>query len=1078
MEMLRHCSLILAFTLTLILNLYAQRDRLSFEHISIEQGISQNTITAIYQDSRGFMWFGTYDGLNRYDGLNVKVYKHDLVNPNTISHNGISSLYEDQYGNLWIGTYGGGLNLFDKEKEKFYRFQTNPDDTTSLSSNVVRCILEDHSGNLWIGTWGGGLERFDRKNNRFIHYQTKANDPNSLIDDRIASIDEDRDGILWMATAQGVCKFDPQKKQYAHYKHNPEDPRSLSNNDASIIHVDPSNNVWAGTWGGGLNRLNREKGSFIRYLSNPSDPNSIRHNIIRALYSNKSGQLLVGTWGGGLDIFDQRRKQFIHFQNNPTDPTSISGNFIYSIYIDRTNILWIGTDFMGINKFDQQKQKFIHYKSDPKNPNSLNNNRVFSLLNDKKGFLWVGTGGGGLNRFDPENEEFISYMSQPDNPNTLSCDVIKSICEDPSGILWIGTEIGLNQFNPNTGQFIRYLPDPTDTTSLSFHNVWHLYIDRSDVLWVGTYSGGLNKFDRENKCFIHYRHDPNNDNSLGDDYIWAIYEDRDGDFWIGTDKGGLNRFDREKEQFTYFQHDPDDSTSISDNKVLTIHEDYDGILWLGTTAGLNRFDKNYNQFINYQEKDGLPSNTIQGILEDNHGNLWISTNNGLSKFDPIKETFQNFNESNGLQSNEFCVNSCLKIKNGEMLFGGVNGFNEFHPDSIRKNPFIPPVVITEFQLFNQIVPVSDESGPSFMLAKSITESDTISLSYKDNVISFEFAALNYSHPENNKFAYMMEGFEKDWNYVGNRNFITYTNLPPGSYNFKVKASNNDDLWNEEGTSLTIRIRPPLWGTFWFRFIVIILLITLIYTNYKFRMKRIQKINRTLEQRVRDRTAELEASNQELEAFAYSISHDLRAPLRGMQGFSSIILEDHKDKLDDKAKDYLKRITAASSHMDHLIDDLLKLSRITRTNINKEKINLSHMAKEITSKLKSENPQRNVQVVIEEDLMAVADKNLIHLALENLFNNAWKFTLKVPKARIEFKKTQKKNGPTFFIKDNGIGFALDHADKLFEPFQREHKEFEGSGIGLTTVQRIIHRHGGRIWAEGKINVGSTFYFTLG
>jgi signal transduction histidine kinase len=539
----------------------------------------------------------------------------------------------------------------------------------------------------------------------------------------------------------------------------------------------------------------------------------------------------------------------------------------------------------------------------------------------------------------------------------------------------------------------------------------------------------------------------------------------------------LNRFDREKEQFTHFKNDPNDSTSLSDNKVLTIHEDRNGILWLGTTVGLNKFDKKNKRFIRYHKKDGLPSNSIQGILEDSHGNLWLSTNNGVSKFNPIEETFQNFNESSGLQSNEFCVNSCYKIKNGEMIFGGVNGFNIFHPDSIKKNLSIPPVVFTNFQIFNQDVPIGGKSDLSFTLKKSVTESDSIILSYKYDVILFEFAALNFSYPENNGYAYMMEGFDEDWNYVGNRNFVTYTNLPSGSYNFKVKASNNDGVWNEKGTSLHIIITPPIWAIWWFRILIIIFLIGLIYLIFRIRLHSIQKINRLLEQRVRDRTAELQASNQELEAFAYSVSHDLRTPLRGIQGFSSVILEEYKKKLDNKAKDYLKRITSASLHMDQLIDDLLKLSRVTRINLKKEKINLSDIAEEIISKLKSGKPKRNIQFIIEKKLIANADENLIRLALENLFNNAWKFTSKTPEARIQFKKKKDKNGLVFLIKDNGIGFDMNYVDKLFIPFQRQHKEFEGTGIGLTTVQRIIHRHGGKIWANGKVNKGATFYFTL-
>ena len=492
---------------------------------------------------------------------------------------------------------------------------------------------------------------------------------------------------------------------------------------------------------------------------------------------------------------------------------------------------------------------------------------------------------------------------------------------------------------------------------------------------------------------------------------------------------------------------------------------------------MNRLDRENNQFVAYKVEQGLPSNAIQGILEDDHGHLWISTKNGLSNFDPAAETFQNFDVSSGVQGTEFCVNSCYRTENGEMFFGGVNGFNIFHPDSLRKNEFIPPVVITNFQLFNQNVPIGEQDDGSFGLEKSITESSEITLSHEFNVISFEFAALNFSFPENNQYAYMMEGFEKDWNYVGDRHFVTYTSLRSGSYIFRVKASNNDGVWNEEGVSLRIKIKPPFWDTWAFRLITSMILVFAIYRIYRYRIHSMQKMNRRLEQRVRERTAELQISNEELEAFAYSISHDLRSPLRSMQGFSSIILEEYQSKLDDQAVNYLKRITSASQYMDHLIDDLLKLSRISRTSLIRETIHISQIAEKAASKIKSEKPDSKAEFVITPDLTASADKYLIRLALDNLLSNAWKFSSKNTKARIEFGHLKKEEGDVFFVKDNGIGFDMKFSDKLFEPFQRLNVDFEGTGIGLTTVERIIRRHGGEIWAEGKEGKGATFYFTL-
>ena len=847
---------------------YSQMGELQFEKISIESGLSQSSVLCIYQDHKNFLWFGTYEGLNRYDGYSFKVYKADPENPYSISNNAIECIHEDHLGMLWIGT-GEGLSWFDRSQERFISYKNDPNDPNSLSNNYVRYIYEDRSGVLWIGTHGGGLNQFDREKEEFIRYTHDSDNPKSLSHNNVLSILEDSEGKLWVGTDGGLNYFDRQKGEFVHHRNDPKNPNSISHDGIWRIYEDRAGNLWIGTWGGGLDLYDRRENRFIRYLNDSKDPHSISHNIVRSICEDKDGNLWIGTDGGGLNIFksDFKKKgsgKFIHYQNNRTNPTGLSSNSILSIFQDQSGIIWLGTDFGGINKYNPGKRKFAHYRNDPDNLNSLNNNSIFSVYEDSRGIIWIGTNGGGVNRFDRKKNQFIHYVHDPVDPNSLSNNVIRSICEDPFGKLWIGTDDGLNRFDPVLNKFIRYLPDEDDPNSISYNTVWRLIRDKSGIIWVSTMQG-LNHFEYEKEEFIRYMHDENEPGSISGNFTWTIYEDYSGILWIGTNANGLNRFDPEGKNFVHYKYNPQDPSTISDNKILSIHGNQKGDLWFGTTNGLNKWDRDTKTFIRYSEKNGLPNNSIQGMLEDDHGNLWISTNNGLSKFNTRTKQFKNFFKSDGLQSNEFGVNACCKLKSGEMIFGGINGFNIFHPDSIKDNLDIPLVVLTGFKIFNKPVMVGEQINGRTILEESISECEELTLSYKDNVFSFEFSALHYASPEDNLYAYIMEGFDKEWNYTNaDRRFVTYTNLPGGNYTFRVKASNDDEVWNEEGTSIKIIVTPPFWQTWWFRVLMIMFVITLIYTIYKIRVRNMEAHRRELEIKVEERTHQLSEKAHALE----------------------------------------------------------------------------------------------------------------------------------------------------------------------------------------------------------------------
>ncbi|MFC1476383.1 two-component regulator propeller domain-containing protein [Fibrobacterota bacterium] len=739
-------------------------------------------------------WVGTEKGLNRFDlGKDQFTrYLHDPDDTSSISHNRINSICEDDNGTVWVGT-GKGLNRFDQQKQKFFRYYTHSDNPKNLSNNDVRSVYMGKSGIFWIGTYGGGLNRFDHEKKEFICYKNVPDDPGSLSNDNVLSIYEDKSGIVWIGTDGGLNRFDPKKNQFICYKNAPDDPNSISDNQVNVIHED------------------------------------------------KTGVLWVGTGSGGLNIFDRDNERFVCYKNSPDNPYSLSHNRVISIYEGNSGGLWFGTRGGGVNVFNRESQKFIHYKIDSNNPNSLNDNMIWAIHEDRYGIFWIGTDVGGLNKFDRKRNTFKHYTHNPDDPKSVSSNRIPQIYEDKSGNMWIGTFGGLNTFNRETGQFTHYKFDPDNPYSLSDNKVICILEDQSEILWIGTKGGGLNKFNRNTEQFIHYTFDPDDPHSLSNNRIHKMCKDRSGVILVGTFGGGLNKFDREKETFKRYQSDTDNPNSLSDNFISSLHVDHSGIVWIGTAyGGLNKLNPREDNFTSFTVKNGLPDNTIYSILEDDNGNLWMGTNRGIAKFNPNTKEFKNFDEKNGLQSNEFNADVAYKSTNGEMFFGGVNGFNSFFPDSIRVNPFIPPVVITDFKIFNKPVPVGKTADNRVILEKPITETREIQLSYKDNFFSFEFSALHYVAPDKNQYAYFMEGLEGGWNYAGNRRYVTYTNLPPGEYVFRVKGSNNDGVWNEEGASLKIKIIPPFWRTWWFYSLCAVIIIISATTAYRYRINLLKK----------------------------------------------------------------------------------------------------------------------------------------------------------------------------------------------------------------------------------------------
>ena len=806
---------LLLFILIFPKNLFAQSN-LHFERIFLEQGLSHGIVLSILQDDEGFMWFATADGLNRYDGYRFKIFKHDPDDPNSLSDNYVEKIYKDSSGSLWIGTRDG-LNLFDRDTNTFKRYQHNPDDPQSLSSSYIMSIFEDRAGMLWIGTLGGGLNRFDRHTQTFTHYRYDMDNAQSLSGDIVYAIVEDHLDNLWIGTRTGgLNRFEQSRKSFKRFQHDPSNPTSLSHNQVYSLLVDSNNDLWIGTRGGGLNRFNSENESFVRYQREPDNPDSLNSNHIFTLYEDQNKQLWIGTKGGGLNLFNKAEQRFIHYKHHQGDPHSLNQNTIFSIYQNRSGILWFGAFGRGINKLNPDFENFGHYRRNPAIYSGLNDDHVLELYQDKAGILWIGTRTGGLNRFDRQSGTFSHYRHDPNDPRSISDNMIYALYQDQSDTLWIGTDQGgLNRFNTEDETFSRYLHDPQDPNSISSDEwITPIIEDSLGSLWIGT-RNGLDRFDTRRGTFQRYQHDPDDPTSLSDNSVSALFKDKKGTLWVGTRGGGLNRFNEKNGSFTHYQYDPANANSLSHNAIYTINEDQAGTLWIGTFGGgLNKLDQNSGVFTHYREKEGLPNDHILSILTDDQGHLWISTYKGLSRFDPSTEIFKNYLVSDGLQSNQFSLSSAFKTPDGQLMFGGVNGFNAFYPNEIQDDLHIPAIVITDFLLFNRSVPLQHVKADS-PLKKTINQTNALILSHEDLVFSFEFSALHYANPAGNQYTYKLEGFDKNWvTTSADKRFATYTNLPSGNYTFQVKGSNKDGIWNETGRAIQVTILPAPWRTWW------------------------------------------------------------------------------------------------------------------------------------------------------------------------------------------------------------------------------------------------------------------------
>jgi len=1064
------------------------------------------------QDSRGFMWIGTRDGLNRYDGYSFINYKYSAIDNNSLSSNVVTDVVEDKQGNLWIGT-SIGLNKYDFKSGRFSRYQYDNKNVNSLSYNTINDLAIDHEGNLWIGMQKGGLDFFDIKKNKFTHYRHSETDSTSLSNDNVAIVLEDSKHKLWVATsAGGLNLFDRKRNSFKSYRHSDTDNTSISQNNVTAIFEDNSQRIWVGTMDAGLNLFDSDGGTFKHYLHSDKQAGTIAGNTILSIGMDLNNNLWVGSENAGLSIFNFQTGAINTHAHDDIDKNSINGNTIYSICRDRLGNMWLGAFSGGVNLFKRSTQSFDHYRHTA-SPASLSNNFVLSLYEDNDKNLWVGSDGGGITVFN-KNGSVKQYIKQPGDENSISANYVLTINQDHQGDYWIGTwSGGISVFNKGTGKFRHYLNDPANPNSLSNNNIYALIHTRDGNAWIGTYNGGLNRFGSKTKLFKTFRFDAHDAGSVSSDRIYSLFEDSKGNLWIGTFDGGLNKYNPATNSFTRFIHD-EKTNSISNNGVPDIFEDSKGRLWISTLLGLDLFDPVTGRFTVFNTKDGLPSDIIYAVREDKKGTLWVSTNNGLSNFDPVKRTFKNYTVEDGLQEDEFKSHSALQTNDGKLYFGGINGFNGFKPGQILKPAGFSPLVITDFQLFNKSLTIARNAQDPSPLKQEIVDTKSIILSYRQSVITMRYAALDYASADKNHYSYILENFDKEWNNVGSRNTASYTNLPPGHYQFKLKYKNTAGNWSPVTLGLQITIVPPFWLTWWFKLLGLLGIIGLADVFFRYRIMLEKKQKLVLERLVEERTDSLtkmtiderisreaaenareeaekakedaEAANKAKSVFLATMSHEIRTPMNGVIGMASLLAS---TSLTPEQEEYTETIKTSGDALLTVINDILDFSKIESGNmeIEEEDFDLRECIESVLDVFAEKSSRSNLDLVyqVQHDVPAqiVSDSLRLRQILINLVGNAIKFTTQ---GEVFISVSVKSNQDEvlellFKVRDTGIGIPEDKMERLFKAFSQVDssttRKYGGSGLGLAISEKLVKIMGGEITVKSEVGIGTTFAFSI-
>jgi len=1009
------------------------------------------------------------EGLDKYDSYEIKKYRYEENQPGSISSNDILCIYEDQGNNLWFGT-AGGLNLYDRAKDNFTIFKNDTADTKSINGDYIGGITEDKNGNLWIVSGENCLNKWVPASQSFVRYQFESD--KGYLDPRPSRmIAVDSNGYLWIVSlSRGIYRFEPESGEFTRY----DDPTIDFGNDCfKSLYIDNQDKIWITTDGNGFFSFDPVTSKFNQFESK-GDGKGTNQKVILDIIPEDDQYLLLAVDQGGINRFNKVSNTFEYFVYDDTNEEGLNNNGVWCFHRDREGILWIGTSGGGINYYNAKEYKFKTFNHMPSDPNSLSYNNVICFYEDHQGLIWIGTDGGGVNVFNPETGRFTKYKNDPSDPYSISGNAILCIAEDKDHDIWIGTwDAGLNRYDAKTGRFFRYLPDKNNSSSVSGRTIWNLTVNKNDTLWLGTFNIGTDLFDKNKGVIRRFRTNPGDPKAITGKRDWILFEDSEKNVWISSTTG-INYYNSKTDSFEKY--------GFNEN-VTAFCKDWEGNLWVGTnTNGIYFCKPDGAVLYTYNTSNGLPSNVIHAIIEDNSRNIWISSNNGLSRFDHNTQKFRNYSKEDGLQGNQFKQQSFLKTSEGELYFGGYNGFNSFFPDSLKDNVFIPPVYITELQIFNKPIPLAIQE---VQFPTHISEAEEITLTWRQSVFSFSFTAINYTFPGKNQYAYIMEGFEEEWNYTNaSRRYATYTNLDPGEYTFRVKASNNDEVWNEKGVSLRVIILPPWWDTWWFKFIFISSIILIVAYILLSRIRQLKNQKLLLEKTVAIKTAELSELNASKDKFFSILAHDLRSPLSSFVGATQILSEDIQTMEKEEIMDITVSMKTSATNIYNLLENLLEWSRLMQSQMDfvPEKFNLKEKIEACIDTLSENAIKKRIEItiLIPDELEVLADIHMFDSVIRNLFSNAIKFTPAGGKVSV---KADRKNNHSIEVEisDSGIGMTPELKNKLFlltAKTGRKGTEGEPStGLGLLLCKEFIEKHGGKIWVESEPDKGSIFKFLL-
>ncbi len=852
---------IFLITILLPVQLFSLQNK--FEYITPDDGLSQANVECIFQDSYGFMWIGTFNGLNRYDGYEIKIFNHNPDDSLSLSHEHVINICEDAERKLWIASYGGGVSVYFPETETFQRIVNIPLENETITLRQVNLVVTGPEGNIWIVDENEGIFVYNTNLELVTYYINDPQNPKSIPASFYFGLVFDSEGNGWFGIGNNMlCLKEKDSDDFTVFRF--EDRVADADDGIKSMFLDRVGNIWIGTTSQGAYKFNLESKQFINYRKE-SDLYKIEENTVMSFAQDRLGNILIGIDGGGINIIDNNTGEISVVKYDPGNTETLSSNAVYALYFDRTENLWVGTYSAGLNIQSLYKNKFKKYIPNPLDTNSLSYKNVTAFLEDTDGEIWIGTDGGGLNRFSPITERFMHYRMDPSKPDWLQTDVIIHMMQDDEGDIYISSyNHGLTIFNKYDMTFKQYLPDDNDPTSIAGIHPWYTFQDSYGIIWVGMLAVGLDKFDKITETFDHYISDVDDPTALNSPNIKIIYEDRNHILWIGTEGGGLHRYNREEDNFTRYTYNQKVKNTVSNNDIRALYEDTKDRFWVGTGNGLCLMDRDSGTFKAFYVENGLPGNTINGILEDDDGYLWLSTDAGISKLNPDELSFKNYDKTDGLQGNEFNYTASIKASDGTFYFGGKSGFNMFKPDEIINNPNSPEVVLTELQVLNE--PFSKYTtrvkGKKTKLA--ITQIKKLKFSHKQNILSFKFAALDYGNSVKNQYKYKLEGFDKDWNQTdASKRYATYTNLPGGDYIFRVIASNGDGVWNEEGLSVEIIITPPFYRKTWFILIVVATVIFLVARYIRRREEVLKRDKGLLEQKIQEGLKEVNKQKEEV-----------------------------------------------------------------------------------------------------------------------------------------------------------------------------------------------------------------------